>query len=1272
MRKIFTLSFLVFNLFCFSQNKGHILLNWKLVSVKDDYGIVLNNSQFVDTNLYYADASNSLVYGKKVSDNVFADTTSLEISNLNTIEISENEFLNLEKSNKKSDPHFNLSNVYFGDLHNVYLSFNPVYQEGSRYLKIVSFDYTFKTKTFDENRTQKLVGGPLKSVLSSGDWRRFYVEKSGVYKLTKSFLKQIGVNVNVDPRTLKVFSYGGKMLPLKNSQNKFYDLPELAIQFVGESDGVFDDTDYILMYCEGIENWSPENLTHRNLYADKAYYYVTSSTDLGKRIQDFVQPTEVAIANFNTYDSYAFYEVDKLNVGALGRKWFGEDLSLKASNDFVLTLPNLDLTQTISLQLNSATVSSTFSNLNVNVYGTLVSNVNYSSITNSAIKYVEGFSSVNKITAVSDNLAVSLIYKNGGNPNAKCYLDYLAVQGKSFLKGYGKQYSFRVKQILEKNGVCQLDFTNVSTVAQFWDVTELSEVKTIRKANESNFSFKVPGLQVNEFVLVENTDFYEPKFDNSTVVANQDLKGQIFLDNQNKLTALDYLVVCPANLQSQAERLADFHRNYSKLNVKVVSLDKIYQEFSSGKQDISAIRNFVKYIYENNPNGAKLKYLCLFGDASFDYKDRIKNNTNIVPVFQSLNSSSLAGTYVSDDFFGMLDANEGDLVIGNQGADVAVGRILVSNLLQAQQMVDKIIEYHSENAMGKWRNNIVFLADDIDKSSDATLEQNLNAMSDEITTNKPFFNSKKIFLDAYKQEITSGGQKYPKAKEEFLTAFEQGALVVDYLGHGGEIGLSAERMFELADAKAIYNRYKYPLFVTVTCEFTRFDNPLAETGGEVAFQNPTGGPIALVTTTRQIGQANGEGFNTDLAKYLFAYDGNSKMSIAEAVRRTKAESMDPGVYLVSFIGDPAMHLAIADPEIKITKINDVLLKDFSGALEALGKVKMTGEVVDENGALLSGFNGELFVNIYDKFIDKTTLGNDGDSFLMKFKTLGETIFRGNATVKNGVFEINFVLPKDIMIPVGAGKISLYAKETGSLRDRTGAELSVKIGGVNANAPVDKTPPVVKLFLNDKTFVSGGIVNQNPILIAELSDQNGINTASGIGHDIIAYLDGNETKPIVLNDYYNTQKDDFSNGVVKFQFRNLAPGMHTLVFKAWDVYNNLVTSELSFVVIDNSELELTNVLNYPNPFVNYTEFWFNHNKANEPLEVIVQVMTVTGRLVWQKNTTILNTGFRSRDIVWDGKDDFGDAIGKGVYIYKLTVKSTLSDKKAEKFEKLVIL
>ena len=455
------------------------------------------------------------------------------------------------------------------------------------------------------------------------------------------------------------------------------------------------------------------------------------------------------------------------------------------------------------------------------------------------------------------------------------------------------------------------------------------------------------------------------------------------------------------------------------------------------------------------------------------------------------------------------------------------------------------------------------------------------------------------------------------------------------------------------------NKNKYTCIVTITCQFTKFDNPQRVTAGELTYWNKEGGAISLVSTTRSIQLTPGVDFNKRLAKHLFGYDLNVPVTPAEALRLAKR---DLGIgeslrRVVFYIGDPAMHLAFPKKNVRLTTINDVPVGQSPDVLQALSKVKMGGEVVDENGNVLTNYSGILSAKVFDKRVQRQTLDNDNRGFVLDFTTLGASLFNGQATVRNGNFEFEFVVPRDIQIPVGTGRVNFYSEKDNALDDQAGVDLSVQIGGINENAPEDNQGPTINLFMNDESFVSGGVTNDSPILIAKLEDENGINTASGIGHDMIAILDGDESNPIVVNDYYQAEVDDYTKGVTNYQLRDLEKGLHTLTFKAWDVYNNSSTAEIQFIVAGDDELKITKVLNYPNPFVNYTEFWFNHNRPFEPLEVQVQVFTVTGKVVWTKNQIINTDGFLSRDIVWDGRDDFGEKIGKGVYVYKICLLYT---------------
>ena len=1291
MKKTILFILLFSVVFVFGQQTDNISINW---NSNVDYNLgetSIKVPQF-DSEFYNIDIPlRKIQYRKLVPVTALTNISSLVISNVNYQTINESELYDLNKSLLPNKIQASLEVVRARDDYKGVLIFNPIIKEGNVYKKVISLTYSFQNNLSNRSQNQNVVQAVSNSVLATGNWHRFYVEKSGVYKVSKAFLQSLGFNVNVDPRNIKIYGNGGRMLPLNNSIPYPDDLEENAIQFFGEDDGVFDTSDYILFYAEGIDTWSAESLTSVNLFADKSYYYITSSGGAGKRIQAATEPSGVPTRTFSNFDDVTYYEKDLVNVGKVGRRWFGEQFNINNEQVFDFSLPNLDTSVPINVYINSASKSFGNSSFSFNVNNQDVGTINFPTLV--AFSGIEGYESAisRDINVTSNSINVKLTYSNGGVPSSNGYLDFIRITSKRNLVGYGKQFFFFNNEEQNNVGIGQYNITNANTISQIWDVTDLYNVIRYENNSGTTFSFKVNLGNKKKYIAVDLSDTYNPLKEANSVVQNQNIKGTIFNDNQGNFQDIDYLIITPQFLATQAERLADFHRNNSGLSVRVLTLEKIYQEFSSGKQDVAAIRNLVKYVYWNaSSTDKRVKYVNLFGDASYDYKNRLFNNTNIVPIFHGFNplasdvnnisNMSLYSSFMSDDFFGLMDGGEGQMLSGSMdGIDVAVGRMLVSDIGQAKEMVDKVIEYHDEKSYGRWRNNYVVYSDDADDLSDSGLQFDLDGMADILTAQKPFVNVKKIHTDAYIQQVAAGGERYPDAKNDFLDALEQGALVFNYFGHGNEEALARERLFEKLDAQNLTNRYRYPLFITITCEFTRFDDPNRFTGGEYMYWNKSGGAIAMIATTRQIGVTTGRAMNDRFSQDLYAYGLTEYPTIAEALRLTKVATGSDNRRVVSFIGDPALKLAIPKPKVVLTKVNDIPINQPLPVLQALSLTKITGEVRDENDVLMSGYNGDLAVQIFDKDINRRTLGNNGVTngsglVVMNFTTLGETVFRGNASVVNGQFEFSFVVPQDIRIPVGNGKISFYAKRNlPNLEDQTGYDRTIQIGGVNVNAVSDTNPPTVRLHMNDEGFVSGGITNCSPILLAFLQDENGINTASGIGHDIVAILDGDESNPYVLNEYYETENDDYTRGFVRFPFRDLTPGMHTILFKAWDVYNNLVTAEIQFNAICSDDgLRIDKVLNYPNPFVSYTEFWFNHNMPFEPLDVQVQILTISGKLVKTINQQVVTDGFLCREITWDGRDDFGDKIGKGVYVYKLTVRSASSGKSAEKYEKLVIL
>lgn len=1214
------------------------------------------------------------------------DENSVDLENIEYEVITQTELKDLNIDLIPSEPKLMVYNTSARGSKAQYLELSPIINDQGVFKKILSFRLRYN---ISQGRNQSMSDNQstlTNSVLSTGDWYRFYITETGVYRLSKSFLNGLGMNTNsVDPRTIKIFGNGGRMLPLLNSANYPLDPLENAIRFVGENDGSFDNGDYILFYGEGPDTYNSESDTNINLYSDKTYYYVNISPGNGKRIVQMPEIDQPANLNVSTFQDYQYYEVDEFNLAKLGRRWFGDKYDIENEQSYNFEFPNLVSTEPVNLRVIVGAVAELPTSMSISANGNQVTNLSLNPIVpGSVLGSSAGFNQ--PINLSSDELTISLSYNNNGNPSAIGYLDYINIEATRGLRYEGDQLIFKNNIVNTTPGIVEYSLDNASAVDQVWDISDRFNVTSIsNEANESLFNFKAQSGEPRLYVAFNISDVLSPQRDARASVLNQNLKGSIFNNQQGVFQDIDYLIVTPSQFLSQAERLAEINRLQYSLNVKVVTLQSIYNEFSTGSQDIAAIRNFVKYVYDNASTTAnRVKYLCLFGDGSYDYKDRIRNNTNLVPSWYSTNSFSLTSSFVSDDFFGMMDLNEGSMGGGDR-LDIAVGRILAENPQRAKEMVDKIDAYYQTESYGSWRNNVILISDDVDERWERILEETTDGLGTTLESEKDFINVVKIHSDAFEQESSAAGDRYPQVNETAKDAIEVGALVVNYFGHGGEDGLAKERIFDKFDAQEINNICKYNLFVTVTCEYTKFDDPNRTTAGEFTFWNKTGGAVGLITTTRQIFVTVGVAYNETLDDYLFAFGSNDYPSIGEALRLTKIDDAVSGSSqkrLVFLIGDPAMKLAFPRPNIRLTRLNDIPLTQQVDTLKALSYTKFAGEVTDENGALLSNYNGVLTATVFDKQVNRQTLGNDGvldlndDLIIMDFTTLGEVLFKGQATIENGQFEFDFVVPRDVGIPIGNGKVSLYAQTINPLSNQAGANLDIKIGGINENAPEDNIGPVLNLFMNDENFVSGGITNESPTFLAKLQDDNGINTASGIGHDITAIIDGDETNPIVLNDYYQANVDDYTNGVVSYPFRDLEPGPHTLTLKAWDVYNNSSTSELQFVVYDkDEELVIKNVLNYPNPFVNYTEFWFNHNSA-EPLDISVQIFTISGKLVrtlnGQTSGGSKSKSTLSKDIIWDGRDDFGDKIGKGTYVYKLKVRSNRLNKQVEKIQKLVIL
>lgn len=1170
-----------------------------------------------------------------------------------------------------------------------YIAFSlfPYVRKGGEIHRITEFDYSLSPKS-DGNPGFVQKDFVANSALQpgSGVWYKISVTQDGIYKIDynqlQSILNDIGVDINgVNPQHINIYGNGEGKLPEENSVYRTDDLAKNAIIVSGEADGSFDAGDYILFY-----GWGPHRnyasgtssiWNDRNPYSDVSCYFINiNPSETPRRIQNASVPVGAVTHNVSSYSYHARYEKDLYSLISSGQRWYGELFDgSDLQQNFNFSVPNID--QTTSADFRVFMASNATSNP-ANTHSYAINGTLYitQSLPAGNSNYLRGsvlFSTNTPSSSMNVTMTVSRT-----SPNIIAYLDYIELNARRNLVMTGNQFNFRDLPSVGAGNVAQYAVSGINQSSGFvWDVTDRRVPELINGSfSGSNYVFSADADTIREFVAANGTTYLSV-----TPV------GWVDYQNLHALPQADYLIVTHPSFITQANRLADLHRE-TGLSVHVVNADHIYNEFSSGMKDATAIRMFAKMFYDRGEltPETRPKYLLLFGDGTYDPKDRVPNNNNYLLTYQTPNSESYIYSVVTDDYFGLLDDSDG--VFLNDMLDIGVGRLLISSNQIAKEQVDKIEHYmkngsnlfssevsacNSEsngNTFGDWRLRFVQIADD----EDYFVVNDVEPLSNYTKANHPEININKIYLDAYTQETTAGGERSPGAQEEIDRSIQRGTLVMNYVGHGGEVGVAQERLISIPQILGWTNIDRLPLFVSATCEFTRFDDPSRVSAGEWVSLNPTGGAIALMTTTRTVTYGDNSDVIEAFGQNVFSLNVNSEsLAFGEIIRRTKNGALgNIGMRCFTLVGDPALKIAFPGPRVVTDSINGLDPAVELDTIRALSKVNVKGHVEAPDNTVLTSFNGVLEVSMYDKPKTLNTLGmgTDPASSVIPFELQKSILYRGKVSVVNGYFDFEFVVPKDIDYSVGFGKLSYYADD--DQRDLSGYDDRFYIGEIDPNGLNDTKGPDVELYLNDNSFVNGGISDETPILIAKLFDENGINTVgNGIGHDLIAVLDGKTGDPIVLNEYYSADLDSYQSGEIRYNFSQLEPGAHTLELKVWDVNNNSSNARLDFIVQKKAELTLDHVLNYPNPFTTRTEFFFEHNQACTALEVQVQIFTISGRLVKTINEAVQCDGFRSKGIPWNGRDEYGDQLAKGVYVYRVKVK-TPDGSSADKTEKLVIL
>ena len=895
------------------------------------------------------------------------------------------------------------------------IRFYPIVKEGGRYKRIIKYKLKVVTQPNSFKKTNNNKSFTPNSVLQSGEWYKIAVLKEGIFKIDYNFLKNLGFDIdNLNPNDFQLYGNGGKMLPELNADYREDDLQQNAVAVIGAADNKFDPNDYVLFYGQSPHTWiynqSTSLFEHDNhKYSDTTFYFITFSNtgQPPKRIgiQTSSSSPNQTVTSFNDYD---FHDRDAINLIKSGDMWYSDVFDVKTSYSYSFNFPDIDLSTPVNVNFSIAGRSGS-ANVFSAIMGSNSTTVPLSAVNMSSYTSKYAWPGTGSFSGLPSSSLVNVVISfNKPTQESVGWLNEIEMNVRRNLTVSGNQLFFRDMQSVGAGNISNFNLGNALNVSEVWEITDPFNVKKQSfNLTGSNLDFSVETDSLRSFVAF-NTQ-YESQVIGLGKVDNQNLHG---------IQAADMIIVSHPQFLSQAAQLSIFHSNEG-LNVITVTPQQIYNEFSSGSQDIVAIRDFIRMLYERAPTSSQIpKYLLLFGDGSYDNKNRLTGNTNFIPTYQTPNSVDVIGSLVSDDYYGLLDVNEGEWV-GPETVDIGIGRLPVKNQEEANNVVSKILNYNTSSTMKEWRNAICFVGDDEDNNAHMSQSNSLSIM---VETNNKSFNPNKIFFDAYKQESTPGGSRYPDVNKEINETVQEGALIINYTGHGGEAGWAHERVLLVPDIES-WNNSDLPLFVTATCEFSRFDDPGRTSAGEQVLLKPYGG-IGLLTTVRLVFSGPNFILNQHFFNEVFKKTNGEYPAIGEIFMNVKnLNAGDLNNRNFTLLGDPALKLAYPIHDVFTTKINGNIVSS-SDTLKALEKVTIDGEVRDQNGVKLTGFNGVIYPSVFDKFKQITALANDGGA-PFSFNIQTNKLFKGKVSVTNGDFSYTFVIPKDISYNYGTGKLSYY-------------------------------------------------------------------------------------------------------------------------------------------------------------------------------------------------------------------------------------------------------
>ena len=1102
------------------------------------------------------------------------------------------------------------------------------------------------------NQTKKVTAkiNISNSVLATGRWFRFEAPEEGFYRITRSQLSSYGIDPNtVDPRTIKIYNNGGKVLPELNSAPRPIDLVENAITIVGEEDGKFDEGDYILFYGRGTNffDYDTDRKTIKrffNPYSKSNYYWITSGGSAGKRITKKNSLSQSADYQQNSTVAFIGFEEDKINLAKSGRQFFGDNFTASINQrTYINRLDNRISSEPIKYSIRFVVNSSTNLTLKISENGSQIFNELLLGYGNQ--DYTVGKAYLRNLTfqgSLPDNRSVLTFRINPSAQTSVGYLDYFTIEYRKELKATDDNLLVFSDPV---DGVIEYLFSGFSsTNFRVFDITDNFNVKMVDNfimlsGGQCKFQFIESQNSRSKYYAVELSKLKTPS--NPTEVTNSNLRGES--------TGAKFIIITSKEKLEAANKLKTYRETQTNppISTIVVDVQRIYNEFSCGSLDVSAIRDYIRYAYQNWQ--IKPEYVLFLGKGTYDYKNIEGFSDNIIPTWQTEESLSyvfsLEDSYTTDDFFAAV-AGDDSIV------DLALGRIPSRTLSEANNFIAKIISYEKNGDFGPWRNLITLLADDGIKTGGD--DGAIHTAACERLTNFAFpkyLDFNKIYLAAYSPVVTSGGRRKPEVNNVLLKSLNDGTLFLNFVGHGNPEVWTHEVVFEKSVTVPQLRNRRLFFLTAATCDFGYYDIPNYQSGTEQLVLLKDFGAIGALTSSRLVFSGQNEAMNQAWVEILFKSNRdtmNLPLTLGKALFTLKKSYFTVNDKKYHLFGDPTLRLNIPVLNARIDSINGFDLGS-SVQLKAMSKVNIYGRVVNENNSTVQNFNGEGILTVFDseRIVQLPEINS-----LMRIQN--SVIFRGRVSINNGIFNAEFFVPKDISYENKNGKINFYFFNNSF--DGIGFTSNIIVGGTDSTVVNDGKGPEIDIFFDDENYQNSYLVGSNPELIIKLFDQTGLNTTgTGIGHKLEGILNYQFNSPIDFTNYFVGDLDaGGKSGRVKYRFNNLVNGEYSLQVKAWDIFNNFSTENTFFSVVGDNDLVIRDIYNYPNPFSTSTTFTFQQNLLI-PLNVKIKIYTIAGRLI--KTIEKFNVNQKYVLIDWDGRDNDGNEIANGTYLYKLIVSST---------------